>query len=57
MALCALLHSFVPEKIPYENLNPEDSLVNFEIAFRVADSLSIPGTLVSNLRLFYTIYR
>ena len=36
MAFCALLHSFLPDKIPYDDLSPSNPRENFKIAFDVA---------------------
>lgn len=47
MALCALLHSYIPDKIPYETLNPADKKRNFSIAFAAAESVGIKTSLVS----------
>lgn len=47
MALCALLHSYLPDKIPYETLNPTDKRRNFSIAFEAAESVGIRTSLVS----------
>lgn len=46
MALCALLHSYLPDKIPYETLNPADKKRNFSIAFAAAESVGIKTSLV-----------
>lgn len=47
LAFCALLHHFVPDKIPYETLDGVNQKRNFEIAFSVAEGLGIPSLLVS----------
>lgn len=47
MALCALLHSYLPEKIPYDTLNPVDKKRNFSIAFEAAEFVGIKTSLVS----------
>ena len=36
MAFCAILHSFLPDKIPYDDLSPADPEKNFTLAFGVA---------------------
>ena len=46
MALCALLHSFMPDKVPYEHLKPGDKRRNFNAAFEAAETVGIPTTLV-----------
>lgn len=48
MALCALLHSYLPDKIPYDSLNPVDKKRNFSIAFAAAESVGIKTSLVNN---------
>lgn len=48
LAFCALLHSYVPEKIPYGELNTEDKRRNFTLAFNAADSVGIPSILNIN---------
>ncbi|RUS83359.1 hypothetical protein EGW08_008862 [Elysia chlorotica] len=45
LAFCALLHSYVPEKIPYSELNFEDKRKNFTIAFNAGESIGIKSTL------------
>ena len=47
LAFCALLHHFLPDKIPYSTLTPENQRQNFTIAFEVAEELDIPSLLVS----------
>lgn len=47
LALCAILHSYLPDKIPYDSLNPSDKKKNFYLAFSAAESVGIPTTLVS----------
>ena len=34
--MCALLNYFLPDKIPYETLNPSDKRANWALAFKVA---------------------
>jgi len=36
LAMCALLNYFLPEKIPYETLDPKDKRGNWGLAFKVA---------------------
>ena len=36
MAFCAIIHSFLPDKIPYDDLSPSDPRTNFTIAFEAA---------------------
>lgn len=40
MAFCAILHSFLPDKIPYDELGPSDPRKNFTIAFEAAKYVS-----------------
>ncbi|XP_011055294.1 PREDICTED: cytospin-A-like isoform X5 [Acromyrmex echinatior] len=45
LALCAILHSYLPRKIPYDTLTPVEKRRNFSIAFSAAESVGIPTTL------------
>ncbi|KAJ1126142.1 hypothetical protein NDU88_004551 [Pleurodeles waltl] len=45
MALCALLHTYLPEKIPYQRLFPLEKKKNLTLAFDTAESIGIPKTL------------
>ncbi|XP_066584014.1 cytospin-A isoform X7 [Prorops nasuta] len=45
LALCAILHSYLPDKIPYDTLTPVEKRRNFSIAFSAAESVGIPTTL------------
>ncbi|KAM4698097.1 uncharacterized protein WCC33_013696 [Rhinophrynus dorsalis] len=45
MALCALLHSYLPERIPYAQLRPLEKRKNLQLAFQVAESEGIPALL------------
>lgn len=47
LALCAILHSYLPDKVPYDSLTPSEKRRNFSIAFSAAESVGIPTTLVS----------
>lgn len=47
LALCALLHTYLPDKIPYDSLTPQEKKRNFSLAFSAAESVGIPTTLVS----------
>lgn len=47
LALCAILHSYLPYKVPYDTLTPAEKRKNFSIAFSAAESVGIPTTLVS----------
>jgi Calponin homology (CH) domain len=46
MALCALMHSYLPETIPYDELTPQDKKRNFGLAFSAAEKVGINTTLV-----------
>ena len=48
LAFCAILHTYLKDKIPYESLNPEDKQRNFSIAFKAAETVGIPTTLDLN---------
>lgn len=45
MALCALLHTYLPDQVPFETLNPTDVRRNFQVAFRAAESVGITTSL------------
>ncbi|XP_071554880.1 cytospin-A-like isoform X1 [Temnothorax nylanderi] len=45
LALCAILHSYLPGKVPYDTLKPVEKQRNFSIAFSAAESVGIPTTL------------
>ncbi|KZC11392.1 Cytospin-A [Dufourea novaeangliae] len=45
LALCAILHSYLPNKVPYDTLTPVEKRRNFSIAFSAAESVGIPTTL------------
>lgn len=47
LAFCAILHSYLKDKIPYDSLGPHDKRRNFTIAFQAAESVGIHTTLVS----------
>ncbi|XP_069507763.1 cytospin-A-like [Ambystoma mexicanum] len=47
MALCALLHTYLPEKIPYQRLFPLEKKKNLTLAFDTAASIGIPKTLTT----------
>ncbi len=40
-ALCALLHSYYPEKIDFQSLKKENALANLQLAFSTAGALGI----------------
>ena len=37
LALCAIIHSFVPDLIPYDDLNPDNQRENYTIALQAAE--------------------
>ncbi|XP_018915212.1 cytospin-A isoform X2 [Bemisia tabaci] len=45
LALCAILHSYLPDRVPYHTLTPNEKRRNFSIAFAAAESVGIPTTL------------
>lgn len=45
MALCALLHSYLPQSIPFSQLRPLEKRKNLQLAFQVAESVGIPPLL------------
>ncbi|VVC44269.1 Calponin homology domain [Cinara cedri] len=45
LALCALLHTYLPDQIPYSELTPTETRRNFTVAFEAAESVGIPTTL------------
>lgn len=55
LAFCAILHSYLKDKIPYDTLGPHDKRRNFTIAFQAAESVGIHTTLV-NLTFFYFLH-
>ncbi|KAJ8687578.1 hypothetical protein QAD02_023372 [Eretmocerus hayati] len=48
LALCAILHTYLPDKIPYDSLTPAEKRRNFSLAFSAAESVGIPTTLNIN---------
>ncbi|GFT85436.1 cytospin-A [Nephila pilipes] len=48
LAFCALLHSYLPHLIPYDELDSKDKRRNFTLAFQAAESVGIPTTLNTN---------
>ncbi|XP_063988836.1 cytospin-A-like isoform X2 [Diachasmimorpha longicaudata] len=45
LALCAILHSYLPDTIPYDSLSPSEKRRNFSLAFSAAESVGIQTTL------------
>lgn len=48
LAFCALLHTYLPAHIPYQELNSQDKKRNFTLAFQAAESVGIKSTLDIN---------
>ncbi|XP_052125876.1 uncharacterized protein LOC113217371 isoform X3 [Frankliniella occidentalis] len=48
LAFCAILHSYLPDRVPYDTLTPNEKRRNFTIAFAAAESVGIPTTLNIN---------
>jgi hypothetical protein len=45
LALCALLHTYLPQQVPFESLTSSDVRHNFQVAFRASESVGIPTSL------------
>ncbi|CAH0549405.1 unnamed protein product [Brassicogethes aeneus] len=48
LGLCAILHTYLPDRIPYDSLTPQEKRRNFSLAFTAAESVGIPTTLNIN---------
>jgi len=48
LAFCAILHSYLPDKVPYDTLGPNNKRRNFSLAFSAAESVGISTTLNIN---------
>lgn len=48
LAFCALLHTYLPDKINYDELDNKDKRRNFTLAFKAAESVGISCTLNLN---------
>uniref|UniRef100_UPI00398F661F cytospin-B-like n=1 Tax=Pristiophorus japonicus TaxID=55135 RepID=UPI00398F661F len=48
LALCALLHTYLPAHIPYQQLSNQDRKRNLTLAFQAAESVGIKSTLDLN---------
>ncbi|XP_046386445.1 cytospin-A-like [Ischnura elegans] len=48
LAFCALLHTYLPERIPYDTLTPTEKRKNFSLAFSAAESVGIVTSLNIN---------
>uniref|UniRef100_A0A3Q2SXV3 Cytospin-A n=1 Tax=Fundulus heteroclitus TaxID=8078 RepID=A0A3Q2SXV3_FUNHE len=47
LAFCALLHTYLPAHIPYQELISQDKVRNLTLAFQAAESIGIKPSLVS----------
>lgn len=56
LAFCAILHSYLPDRVPYDSLTPNEKRRNFTIAFAAAESVGIPTTLVCSFPFIYFNY-
>ncbi|XP_053694684.1 cytospin-A-like isoform X2 [Sabethes cyaneus] len=45
LALCAIMHSYLPDRIPYDKLSPSDKRRNFSLAFAAAECVGITTSL------------
>ncbi|KAL0266679.1 UNVERIFIED_CONTAM: hypothetical protein PYX00_009161 [Menopon gallinae] len=45
LGFCALLHTYLPDKVPYDTLVPNEKRRNFTIAFEAAESVGIHTSL------------
>lgn len=45
LALCALLHTYLPAHIPYQELNSQEKKRNLLLAFEAAESVGIKPSL------------
>ncbi|XP_041756735.1 cytospin-A-like isoform X1 [Coregonus clupeaformis] len=48
LVFCALLHTYLPAHIPYQELTSQDKRRNFTLAFQAAESVGIKSTLDLN---------
>ncbi|KAI1293798.1 Cytospin-A [Halotydeus destructor] len=48
LAFCALLHTYLPDNVPYSELDKENKLRNFTVAFSAAESVGVKSTLDVN---------
>ncbi|XP_072288976.1 cytospin-A [Eucyclogobius newberryi] len=48
LAFCAVLHTYLPAHIPYQELSSQDKRRNFTLAFQAAESVGIKCTLDLN---------
>ncbi|MEQ2292505.1 Cytospin-B [Ameca splendens] len=47
LAFCALLHTYLPAHIPYQELISQDKVRNLTLAFQAAETIGIKPSLVS----------
>ena len=47
--MCALLNYFLPDKIPYETLDPSDKKANWTLAFKVAKWVFLALLLINEI--------
>ncbi|XP_069471332.1 cytospin-B isoform X2 [Ambystoma mexicanum] len=52
LAFCAILHTYLPAHIPYQDLNSQDKRRNLLLAFQAAESVGIKPSLELNQMLF-----
>uniref|UniRef100_F6WBT6 Sperm antigen with calponin homology and coiled-coil domains 1 n=1 Tax=Xenopus tropicalis TaxID=8364 RepID=F6WBT6_XENTR len=50
LAFCALLHTYLPAHIPYQELNSQDKKRNLMLAFQAAESVGIKTSLAPPMR-------
>lgn len=48
LALCAILDTYLPEKISYKSLSPQNKRENFQVAISAAESVGITNLLDVN---------
>lgn len=47
LAFCAIMHSYLPDQVPYDTLNASNKRRNFSLAFSAAETVGVPTILVS----------
>jgi hypothetical protein len=48
LAFCAILHSYLPEQVPFYELDSRDKHRNFSLAFKAAEGVGVAPTLSIN---------
>ncbi|KAL5274935.1 SPECC1 family protein [Megaselia abdita] len=48
LAFCAIMHSYLPDQVPYDTLNASNKRRNFSLAFSAAETVGIPTILNIN---------